>query len=37
MYSGTLFSTFHEARIAIGMRNVVSSTMNRLMPSIPTV
>ena len=36
MYSRTLRSIRHDARIASGNRNVVNSTRNRLMPSTPT-
>ena len=37
MKARTSRSTFHEARIPSGIRNVVSSTMKRLTPSTPTV
>ena len=36
-YSLILSLTDQDARIAIGMRNVVSNTRKMLMPSIPTI
>ena len=36
MYSRTFFLTGHDASTDSGNRNVVSSTIQRLMPSMPT-
>ncbi len=36
MYSRTFFSTLHDASTDNGNRNVVSSTIQRLTPSMPT-